>query len=249
MPEKNRRLNKWQWWLCGWWGWITQYVWNEWVDEKMRNQCTHEKPGVSAPPLQSHMEGNTEELSSLCDSDTGFCSGQPQPVRHTAAGMVPVERPLGNCYHVRGKAGPLGKHHLQWSWGSLASCWESTPGSVWGFLCVSRPTVTRVAGQGAVECLFYSVRLQHYLGFSALTRGDKTFMIPPALVPLFHFHVILPFQDLPPLDTSSPKNSAHLVQRETRLYPPAECGRKGGWRYIYRLQPLGGNLPTFSPAV
>lgn len=64
-------------------------------------------------PLQSHMEGNAEELSVLCHSNTGFCSGQSQPGGrvHTAAGTV--GKPLGSLYHDPGKAGPAGKHHLQ----------------------------------------------------------------------------------------------------------------------------------------
>lgn len=59
-------------------------------------------------------------------------------------------------------------------------------------------------------------------------------MIPPALVPLFHFHVILPFQDLPPLDTSSPKNSELIWYREKLDYIRRQSaeGRTGGDTFI-----------------
>lgn len=59
-------------------------------------------------------------------------------------------------------------------------------------------------------------------------------MIPPALVPLFRFCVILPFQDLPPLDTSSPKNSELIWYREKLDYICCQSaeGREGGDIFI-----------------
>lgn len=97
---KDRRLNKWQWWLWRWWwvgegwwegGWITQHLWNEWINKRMNESVSKLDAWNYCPPsAKSHRRGQ-RRVRSLWDCNTGFCSGQPQSCE---AGIVLKGSPI-----------------------------------------------------------------------------------------------------------------------------------------------------------
>lgn len=159
-------------------------------------QWANWKPLQLVSPSAEPSMGPTEELSSLWDLTVSLCSWQPQPCvtdptpqqgPHNTCGGTP----LGKSYHGLGEQVPQPSITCHPPQAHSPPVENQLLAGVRLHLCFQDTGCACSWAGYQKEHITPRVRLCHYLRFSLLTRGDKTSMVPPALISLFPFHVIL----------------------------------------------------------